>query len=178
MQLLASPSFGRKVQPMDAFVTQSLPILFGGIISAAVGLGGAWFAFRLQRTAQRVDRVDAAAAALMLALGDYEDGLNLQKQWGKFGANRAEPFPVTPSRNTVSIRVNLLVMAARGDDRVVATRIRHAWFQVVKAKGDAIGAIGVLAGAIGAWRAGDKAAEVTEHIELAEDLASDGMGAA
>jgi len=57
----------------------------------------------------------------MASLANFHDGLELQLAGGEL-ARRAEYYP-SASRNPVSIAVELLIMATRGEDRRIARRI-------------------------------------------------------
>jgi len=165
---------------VDTFWTTFLPQLVatvvGGLIGAAAAITAVERGFRLQRAAERDDRAHAAAAALMVELARYADAKEQTLAWGSFGAHRGDPPPPKPSRNAVSIAVETLVMSTQGEDREIARLVSNAWSSIRSAKGDVIGGVGVLAGAVAAWRTGDRTGKsLRSHIHTAEELAIDGI---
>lgn len=163
----------RKVHLVEVFLTGMLPTLVGALIGAAVALFAVDRGFRLQRSAQQIDRADAAAVALMLALTQYADAREAQRAWGRFGAAKGTDPPPAPSYNSVSIAFEILAMATYGDQRAVARRLTQAWRKIAGAKGDEARGIGTLAGAIADWRTGEKGgADLEADIRDAEALAT------
>jgi gas vesicle protein len=154
-------------------LTGIVPTLVGALIGAAVALFAVDRGFRLQRSAQQVDRADAAAVALMLALSQYADGRDAQRAWGRFGAAKGTEPPPAPSYNSVSIALEILAISTFGDERAVARRLSQAWRKISGAKGDEAAGIGTLAGAISDWRTGEKiGADLETDIRGAEGIAT------
>lgn len=158
---------------MDLFLTGMLPTLVGALIGAVVALFAVDRGFRLQRSSQQVDRADAAAVALMLALSQYADLREAQRAWGRFGAAKGTEPPPAPSYNSVSIALEVLAMATYGDERLVARRLSKAWRKISGARGDEASGIGTLAGAIADWRTGERSgADLEADIRGAEAIAT------
>lgn len=158
---------------MELFLTGMLPTLVGALIGAAVALFALDRGFRLQRSAQQIDRANAAAVALMLALTQYADARETQRAWGRFGAAKGTEPPPAPSYNSVSIAFEILAMSTYADERAVARRLAEAWRKIAGAKGDEARGIGTLAGAIADWRTGEKSgADLVADIRDAEALAT------
>jgi len=163
----------RRVLLVDLFLTGMLPTLIGALIGAAVALFAVDRGFRLQRSAQQVDRADAAAVALMLALSQYADGRDTQRAWGRFGAAKGIDPPPAPSYNSVSTALEILAMTTYGDERAVARRLSKAWRNIAGAKGDEARGLGTLAGAIADWRTGEKSgANLEADLRDAEAVAT------
>jgi hypothetical protein len=158
---------------MGDFWNVSAPIIFGGGVSALVACTGAYFGYRLHRVAHRKDRLESAAATLMVALGDYEHAIDAVKHWGNYGARLQPPSPhpgPAPVR-AVTVMIQLLIVSSNKRERKVARRIEMTWRAILDA--DGLPTTGYLVGAISDWRTGKKVgAELNTDLTLAERYAS------